>query len=173
MTYPNPSTCRTGCANCRLFQFQAAHTSADPPCLHVCFCLTVSVSSFLLFLYVFAPSYLHLCSVCTRFIHYSPFFSPLLLLLPSSPPPPPPPPLLGCLFASQKPGQEPCGWLRPGPRSQETRSFEPHCKDPRLLTLRSSAGLATVVTVYSGTSDKGPSEIGATSLQRTLVVAQC
>ena len=29
------------------------------------------------------------------------------------------------------------------------------------------------VTVYSGTSDKGPSEIGKTSLQRTLVAAQC
>ena len=27
--------------------------------------------------------------------------------------------------------------------------------------------------VYSGTSDKGPSEIGTTSLQRTLVVAPC
>ena len=26
---------------------------------------------------------------------------------------------------------------------------------------------------YSGTSDKGPSEIGTTSLQRTLVAAPC
>ena len=29
------------------------------------------------------------------------------------------------------------------------------------------------VYVYSGTSDKGPSEIGTTSLQRRLVVAPC
>ena len=28
-------------------------------------------------------------------------------------------------------------------------------------------------SVYSGTSDKGPSEIGTTSLQRTLVAAPC
>ena len=28
-------------------------------------------------------------------------------------------------------------------------------------------------TRYGGTSDKGPSEIGTTSLQRTLVVAPC
>ena len=27
--------------------------------------------------------------------------------------------------------------------------------------------------IYSGTSDKGPSEIGTTSLQRTLVAAPC
>ena len=30
-----------------------------------------------------------------------------------------------------------------------------------------------IVLVYSGTSDKGPSEIGTTSLQRTLVEAPC
>ena len=38
-------------------------------------------------------------------------------------------------------------------------------------------GLSVVERVeakrYSGTSHKGPSEIGATSLQRTLVAAQC
>ena len=28
-------------------------------------------------------------------------------------------------------------------------------------------------TVYSGTSDKGPSEIGTATLQRTLVAAPC
>ena len=30
-----------------------------------------------------------------------------------------------------------------------------------------------MLNVYSGTSDKGPSEIGTTSLQRTLVAAPC
>ena len=29
------------------------------------------------------------------------------------------------------------------------------------------------IAVFSGTSDKGPSEIGTTSLQRTLVAAPC
>ena len=33
--------------------------------------------------------------------------------------------------------------------------------------------LAYVKRLYSGTSDKGPSEIGTTSLQRTLVAAPC
>ena len=35
------------------------------------------------------------------------------------------------------------------------------------------AVLCVMERVYSGTSDKGPSEIGTTSLQRTLVVAPC
>ena len=30
-----------------------------------------------------------------------------------------------------------------------------------------------LMQIYSGTSDKGPSEIGTTSLQRTLVAAPC
>ena len=29
------------------------------------------------------------------------------------------------------------------------------------------------ISLYSGTSDKGPSEIGTTSLQRTLVFSLC
>ena len=41
--------------------------------------------------------------------------------------------------------------------------------DPRI---NSTLGVRRVYA-YSGTSDKGPSEIGTTSLQRTLVVAPC
>ena len=33
--------------------------------------------------------------------------------------------------------------------------------------------LHTIPIYYSGTSDKGPSEIGTTSLQRTFVAAPC
>ena len=40
--------------------------------------------------------------------------------------------------------------------------------DPRI-----NSTLGVRRDVYSGTSDKGPSEIGTTSLQRTLVVAPC
>ena len=41
-------------------------------------------------------------------------------------------------------------------------------KDYHAKRVRSYSGI-----IYSGTSDKGPSEIGTTSLQRTLVATPC
>ena len=38
---------------------------------------------------------------------------------------------------------------------------------------RKAVAASKVCAVYSGTSDKGPSEIGTTSLQGTLVAAPC
>ena len=38
---------------------------------------------------------------------------------------------------------------------------------------RASPVKKVMAVLYSGTSDKGPSEIGTTSLQRTLVAAPC
>ena len=56
-------------------------------------------------------------------------------------------------------------------------------KDEELLRAEAVAGTpervsaqiseVDVSSIYSGTSDKGPSEIGTTSLQRTLVLAPC
>ena len=39
--------------------------------------------------------------------------------------------------------------------------------------IRCKTEINIVKMVYSGTSDKGPSEMGTTSLQRTLVAAPC
>ena len=49
---------------------------------------------------------------------------------------------------------------------------EVECSSSIVKVARVSQGVRCI-SVYSGTSDKGPSEIGMTSLQRTLLEAPC
>ena len=48
-----------------------------------------------------------------------------------------------------------------------------HALDTKMHALDINACIRHLDVKYSGTSDKGPSEIGTTSLQRTLVAVPC